>query len=250
MPHAHAHVLTNTGYIGSIPKEGKSDKLFFFPSFCVEFYESFVPSPLNPSTLTVCFTGQGCEVLCFHRELGSQMYTFICCYAFFSCAPYPHIYIPASSPFSLLGSLPWWGGQTSCDSAAVCRTCSARGPQALDDNQPNLSRRFSTAWKIHGPICQTWNGLLHCLEFLCVSSDHFTECHTVAAVTGSDSLFLLIPSPPLFSCWFNASSSSYCMLIRGTWSDRGSSAAFYDRQKGCSLENKSANCALGWVTGI
>lgn len=98
-------------------------------------------------------------------------------------------------------------------------------PQAPDDNQPKLSRRFSTAWKIHGPICQTWNGLLHCLEFPRVSSDRFTECHTVAAVTGSDSFLLLIPSPPLFACSFNASYSSYCMLIRGTWSDRGSSTA-------------------------
>lgn len=48
-------------------------------------------------------------------------------------------------PFSLLGSLPWQRGQTSCDSAVVCRMHSASGPQALDDNQPNLSHRFSTA---------------------------------------------------------------------------------------------------------
>lgn len=139
---------------------------------------------------------------------------------FFSCAPYSHIRIPPRPPLFLLGSLPWQGGQTSCDSAVGHRTRSAQSPQAPDDNLPNLSRRFSTAWKIHGPICQTWNGLLHCLEFPRVSSDHFTECHTVAAVTGSDSFLLLIPSPPLSSCSFNASYSSYCMLIRGAWSER------------------------------
>lgn len=81
--HACTHSLTNTGCIGSIPKEGKSDKLFFFPSFSVELCESFAPSPLNRSTLTVCFTGQGCEVLCFNCEFGPQVYTLMRCYAFF-----------------------------------------------------------------------------------------------------------------------------------------------------------------------
>lgn len=176
--------------------------------------------------------------------------TDVCAYLLLCSFPYSHIRIPSCPPFSLLGSLPWQGGQTSCDSAVVCRTRSARGPQTPDDNQPNLSRRFSTAWKIHGPICQTWNGLLHCLEFPPVSSDHFTECHTLAAVTGSDSFLLLIPTPPLFSCSFNASYSSYCMLIRGTWSDGGSSTPLCDHLKGCSLENKSASWALSWVTGI
>lgn len=66
------------------------------------------------------------------------------------CVPPPPTRVPylrtGVPPFSLLGSLPRQGGQTSCDSAVVCRTHSARGPQAPDDNQPN---RFPTAWKIH-----------------------------------------------------------------------------------------------------
>lgn len=131
--HAHAHVLTNTGYIGSIPKEGKSDKLFFFPSFCVEFYESFVPSPLNPSTLTVCFTGQGCEVLCFHRELGSQMYTFICCYAFF-LAPHTHTFT-----FLPLLPFPCWA---ACHGGEVRRHVILQ--QCVERAQPAVPRHWMT----------------------------------------------------------------------------------------------------------
>lgn len=143
--------------------------------------------------------------------LSEQMYTLthICaslCFFFFpgtasvthshsspSPTSSPHTAPPSPSP----GSLPWQGGQTSCETAVVCRMHSAPGPQALDDNQPNFSHRFSAAWKIHRPICQTWNGLLHSLEFHC--RPQTTSLH----VTRSLLLLLLLREqtvrPPLLS---------------------------------------------------
>lgn len=50
--------------------------------------------------------------------------------ASFSLSGQPCSYadIPPLPPSSSLGSLPWQGGQTSCDSAAVCRMHSAKSP--------------------------------------------------------------------------------------------------------------------------
>lgn len=51
--HAHSHFLTNTGYIGGIPKEGKPGKLFFLPMLLFEswrppsFHVFSIFSPLH-----------------------------------------------------------------------------------------------------------------------------------------------------------------------------------------------------------
>ncbi len=133
-----------------------------------------------------------------------QLYIFLSCFSLSisfctTSVTHQHTHIPPLPPFSLLGSLPWQRGQTSCDSAVVCRMHSAQGPQALDDNQPNLSHRFSTAWKIHRTICQTWNGLLHCLEFHCcpqTTSLNVTQFLLLGELTAP---FIISTSPPFCS---------------------------------------------------
>lgn len=231
--HACTHSLTNTGYIGSVPKEGKSDKLFFFPSFSVELCQSFAPCPLNRSTLTVCFTGQDCEVFCFHWELGSQMYTLIRCYAFFLVSHTHRICIPPRPPFSLLGSVPWQGGQSSCDSAVVCRMRSARGSLGTG-RQPTkpLSQVFNSmknTWS-HLPDLK-WPPTLFRISPRVLTPHHWMSHGCCSYWLWQLSLLLLIPSPPLCSCSFNASYSSYCMVIRGTWSDGGSLTALWSSER-------------------
>lgn len=81
--HTHTHILLDThthtlkGYIGHIPKEGKSGKAIFFFFLCAWILSrgcsplfllpspSIIPSPrFSPTfSLTGCFTGQGCEAL-------------------------------------------------------------------------------------------------------------------------------------------------------------------------------------------
>lgn len=116
-------------------------------------------------------------------------------------------------PSSLLGSLPWQGGQTSCDSAVVCRIHSAQGPQALDDNQPNLSHRFSTAWNIHRTICQKWPAA----AFPQTTSLNATQS-LLQKSRQSSPLYYLSFSTMVF-CSFTRTCSSFCMLITGTQSN-------------------------------
>lgn len=91
--HARSHFLTNTGYIGSIPKEGKPGKLFFLPVFSVESHESWRPPSFHVLSL-ICFPGLGDEVLCPPRIFGSQMYTLI---SFRKRVPSSHAGVPAFS---------------------------------------------------------------------------------------------------------------------------------------------------------
>lgn len=155
--------------------------------------------------------------------LSEQMYTLTRNYAsrFFpfctTSATHSH-----SSPSSLF---PCWA---VCHSGEVrhhvilqwCVEC-IQGPQALDDNQPNLSHRFSTAWKIHRPICQTWNGLLHSLEFHCCPQTTSLNV-TQFLLLGERAVKPPLLSPLLFH--LTGPVSSLCMLITGNsflwWSER------------------------------
>lgn len=193
MPHTHAYTLALSGYIGCIPKEGKAGNAIFsfppspfflwnivwilssgcsllflsplpfyhsiliFPPFSLwqyTFYRSVLQSHMWSLRVQFIFLEYTCT-----RTVYSAMHPLVLLFLSFFLHNLSHTLTCWHSspfpPFSLLGSLPWQRGQTSCDSAVVCRMHSAQGPQALDDNQPNLSHRFSTAWKIHRTICQT-----------------------------------------------------------------------------------------------
>lgn len=74
----------------------------------------------------------------------------------------------------VLGILPWWRGQTACDSAALCRMQPAGHWRTEWQAEPATGRQC--AWKINKAICQTaWlqhslsNPVVHLKLPLCLS---------------------------------------------------------------------------------
>lgn len=128
---------------------------------------------------------------------------------------------------------------------------SAQGPQALDDNQPNFSHRFSAAWKIHRPICQTWNGLLHSLEFHCCPQT------TSLGVTRFLLLWELTVRPyyrHFISIFFSCSFSRTCFSPTVCWSQElgtgiKATASFDGLEYSSVDENKSESKWGNWTPG-
>lgn len=124
---------------------------------------------------------------------------------------------------------------------------SAQGPQALDDNQPNLSHKFSTAWKIHRTIWQTWNGLLHCLEFHCcphTTSLDVTELRLLGELSAKTP-FIICSSPPFSSAYLKRTCSSCCTLITGTCNSDKSNTS-HSRQLSLMVWKTAVLMKISW----